>query len=54
MQLADRLVKFVVHSFLPGSADSVLDVIEVAHWFQAKLRRWVNRPLISLGGFPAP
>ena len=55
IQLADRLVEFVVHSFLPGSADSVLDVIAVVPLVPGqvvKASEQASDP--PLGRLPAP
>jgi len=55
VKLADRLVEFVVHSFLTGSADAVLDVIPVVPLIPGQVVE-ANKQAFdpSLGRLPAP
>jgi len=55
VELADCLVKFVVHSFLTGSADTVLDVISVVPLVPGKVVE-ANKQAFdpSLGRLPTP
>jgi len=55
VQLADRLVEFMVHSFLTGSADAVLDVIPVVPLIPGQVVE-ANKQAFdpSLGRLPTP
>jgi len=55
IQLADRLIKFVIHSFLTGSTDTVLDVVSVVPLIPGQVVK-ANKQAFdpSLGRLPAP
>jgi len=55
VELADRLVEFMVHSFLTGSADAVLDVVAVVPLIPGQVVE-ANKQALDppLGRLPAP